>query len=318
MDFQLEKPQVVIKSQEAQKGMNWFLEILVFVAVFVVSSIAQLLFMIPGELLLIAQNEDYQAAVAANDLEKATEAAMQIGSSDLYMFFSLVATIGMTVVVLLFCRLIQKRKPDTLGFTREGAVKEYLIGLGIGFVMFSSAVLICVAAGAIRIKGLSETFSTGMFILFLVGFMLQGMSEEILCRGYIMVSIGRRYSMWVAVFSNSVIFAALHLLNAGISVLAFINLVLFGVFASLYFLKRGNIWGIGALHSIWNLVQGNFWGLRVSGIVTQCSIFSSTMIEDKNIINGGAFGPEGGLGVSVVLLVGIGVLLRKNVRISED
>ena len=318
MDFQLEKPQVVIKAQEAQKGMNWFLEILVFVAVFVVSSIAQLLFMVPGELLLIAQNEDYQAAVAANDLEKATEAAMQIGSSDLYMVFSLVATIGMTVVVLLFCRLIQKRKPDTLGFTRGGAAKEYVIGLGIGFVMFSSAVLICVAAGAIRIEGLSETFSAGMFILFLVGFMLQGMSEEILCRGYIMVSIGRRYSMWVAILSNSVIFAALHLLNAGISVLAFINLVLFGVFASLYFLKRGNIWGIGALHSIWNLVQGNFWGLRVSGMGTQCSIFSSTMIEDKSIINGGAFGPEGGLGVSVVLLVGIGVLLRKNVRRNEE
>ena len=72
------------------------------------------------------------------------------------------------------------------------------------------------------------------------------------------------------------------------------------------------------MHSIWNLVQGNFWGLRVSGMGTQCSIFSSTMIEDKSIINGGAFGPEGGLGVSVVLLVGIGVLLWKNVRRNEE
>lgn len=311
ISFQLEKPQAVIKAQESRKGMNWFLEILVFLAVFIVSSVAQVFVMLPGELVLLAQNADYRAAVAAGDLEGATAAAAQIGSSDLYAVFSLFATLGMTVIVLLFCRLIQKRKPDTLGFVKAGMGREYLLGLTVGFVMFSSAVLICVLTGAIKIEGVSETFGIGMFVLFLLGFMLQGMAEEVLCRGYVMVSIARRYSMWTAVISNAVIFAALHLLNSGISALAFINLVLFGAFASLYFLKRGSIWGIGALHSVWNLVQGNFWGLRVSGMVTECSVLRSTMVEGRDILNGGAFGPEGGLGVSVVLIVGIGVLLRK-------
>ncbi len=309
--LQLEKPQAVVKAQEAQKGLNWFLEILIFLAVFVVSSIGQVLVMLPGELILLAQNADYRSAAAAGDIEAAAAAAAQIGSSDLYMVFSLFATIGMTIVVILFCRLIQKRKPDTLGFIKSGMGKEYLIGLVVGFVMFSSAVLICVAAGAIKIEGFSETFSIGMFILFLLGFMLQGMAEEVICRGYVMVSIARRYSMWTAVISNAVIFAALHLLNNGISVPAFINLVLFGVFASLYFVKKGNIWGVAAVHSVWNLVQGNFWGLRVSGMVTECSVLRSTMVEGRELLNGGAFGPEGGLGVSVVLIVGICVLLRK-------
>ena len=309
--LQLQKPQAVVKAQEAQKGLNWFLEILIFLAVFVVSSIGQVLVMLPGELILLAQNADYRSAAAAGDIEAAAAAAAQIGSSDLYMVFSLFATIGMTVVVILFCRLIQKRKPDTLGFIKSGMGKEYLIGLVVGFVMFSSAVLICVAAGAIKIEGFSETFSIGMFILFLLGFMLQGMAEEVLCRGYVMVSIARRYSMWTAVISNAVIFAALHLLNNGISVPAFINLVLFGVFASLYFVKKGNIWGVAAVHSVWNLVQGNFWGLRVSGMTAECSVLRSTMAEGRELLNGGAFGPEGGLGVSVVLIVGICVLLRK-------
>ena len=141
--------------------------------------------------------------------------------------------------------------------------------------------------------------------------MLQGMSEEVLCRGYLMVSIGRRYSMWVAILSNSLIFAALHLLNDGISVLALINLVLYGVFASLYFIERGSIWGVAAFHSVWNLVQGNFWGLRVSGIVTECSVFQSTIADNRNIINGGDFGPEGGLAVTIVLAVGICALLKR-------
>lgn len=56
-----------------------------------------------------------------------------------------------------------------------------------------------------------------------------------------------------AVIANSVIFAALHLLNPGVAPLAIVNLILFGIFASCYFIRRGNIWGIGALHSVWNL-----------------------------------------------------------------
>ncbi len=310
ISLQLEKPAAVVKAQEKQKGMNIIFEILVFLAVFVVCMIGQVLCMIPGQMLILTLNTDYQTAAAAGDLERLNEVAVEIASSDIFMVSNLFATIAMTAVVILFCRLIQKRKPDTIGFTGKGAGKEYLIGLGVGFAMFSTAVLLSVVTGAIRIDGLSGTFNAGIFLLFTVGFMIQGMGEEVLCRGYVMVSVGRRYPMWVAVFTNAVIFAVLHLLNNGISVLAFINLVLFGVFASLYFIKRGNIWGIGALHSVWNLVQGNFWGLSVSGMGTECSVLSSTMIEGKDIINGGAFGPEGGLGVSVVLVAGIGILLR--------
>ena len=311
MDLQIQKPAAVLSAQERKKGMNWFLEILVFVAVFIVGGIAEVLCMIPAELLILSQNAAYRAAAEAGDTEGAMEAAAVIGSSDIYMVVSLVATIGMTAVTIAFCRFIQKRKLKSVGFTKQRAGKDYLIGLGMGFLLFSSAVLICVLTGALKINGVSSTFSIGMFLLFAFGFMLQGMSEEVICRGYLMVSIGRRYSMWVAIMSNALIFAALHLLNNGISILAFINLVLYGVFASLYFIERGSIWGVAAFHSVWNLVQGNFWGLRVSGMVTECSVFQSSLVDNRDIINGGAFGPEGGLAVTVVLMVGICVLLKK-------
>ena len=311
MNLQIEKPAIVLKAQEKQKGMNLFLEILVFVAVLVVAAIAQVLCTIPIELLILSQNAAYNAAVAAGDLERATAAAVEIAASDMYTALSLISTIGMTAVAIAFCRFIQKRKLTMIGFTKQRAGKDYLIGLVMGFLLFSVSVLICVLTGALKINGVSSTFSIGIFALFIVGFMLQGMSEEVLCRGYLMVSIGRRYSMWVAILSNSLIFAALHLLNDGISVLALINLVLYGVFASLYFIERGSIWGVAAFHSVWNLVQGNFWGLRVSGIVTECSVFQSTIADNRNIINGGDFGPEGGLAVTIVLAVGICALLKR-------
>ena len=77
----------------------------------------------------------------------------------------------------------------------------------------------------------------------------------------------------------------MHLANSGITVLAFLNLTLFGVFASVYFIKRGNIWGIGALHSIWNFVQGNFYGIRVSGIETSCTVLESVTAEGRELIH---------------------------------
>ena len=141
--------------------------------------------------------------------------------------------------------------------------------------------------------------------------MIQGMAEEVLCRSYFLVSIGRRYPMWVAVLLNALFFAALHLANNGISVLAFVNLTLFGIFASVYFIKRGNIWGIGAIHSIWNFVQGNFYGIRVSGIETSCTVFDSVSVDGRAWMNGGAFGLEGGLAVTIVLVAATLLMLSQ-------
>ena len=194
----------------------------------------------------------------------------------------------------------------------------YQIGLIVGFVIFSLAVLFCAVTGSLKLSGISSTFAILPFILFFAGYMIQGMAEEVLCRGYLMVSIGRRYPMWVAVLLNSLFFAALHLGNAGMSVLAFINLTLFGIFASIYFIKRGSIWGIGAIHSIWNFVQGNFYGIKVSGMETSCTVFDSLVVDGKSLINGGDFGLEGGLAVTIVLVIVTVILLLMPAKYKEE
>ena len=307
--WELKRPKAVADAAAAQKGLHIVLEILIFIGVFLVSSIAQMAVMMPGQFIMMFTDENYLNAIASGDMGKLMEASMELASSDGMVILMLFATAGMILVTLLFCKLIQKRKMNTVGFQKQGMWKEYLTGLGVGFGIFTAAVLLCVVTGSLRLEGLSETFSIGMFVLFLLGYMIQGMAEEILCRGYFLVSVSRRYPLAVGIFVNAVLFAALHLLNAGISVLAFINLVLFGVFASVYFIKRGNIWGVGALHSVWNLAQGNIYGIRVSGMQTSCSLLSSEMIAGRELIGGGDFGLEGGLAVTIVLVAGTLLLL---------
>lgn len=307
------------EAAEKQRGMHWALELLVFVAVFLVASVAEAIIVAPGTMFLLFSNADYRNATMQQDLDGAIKIANSILSSDFSIIVNLFATLMMILVAFVFCRFIQKRPLRTLGFKKEGIVKEYAIGIVAGFLVFSAAVLLCVVTGALKLNGLSSTFSAGIFLLYVIGFMIQGMAEEVLCRGYFMVSMGRRYPIVIGILANSLLFAFLHLLNTGITVLAFFNLILFGVFASLYFLRRGSIWGIGAFHSVWNLVQGNFYGIQVSGIETQSSVLSSDMVSGKEIWNGGAFGLEGGLGVTIVYLAGILILLvlKKKESTSE-
>lgn len=312
------KPQIVTEAANAQKGLHWSLEILIFIAVFLVSQLIMVLATLPAQSIMLFSNKDYMDAVASNNLSEIMEISMQVVSSDTYIIFSLFCDIIMIAVVFLFCRFIQKRKLCTLGFCKKGLLKEYLFGALLGFLFFSAAVLGSVLTGGLKIEGISPDFSLGLFVLFLLGFMVQGMAEEILCRGYFLVSFSRRYPLYAAALANSLLFAALHLLNGGISILAFINLFLFGIFASLYFINRGNIWGIGAFHSIWNLVQGNFYGIRVSGINVQSSLFTTVSCEGKELLSGGAFGLEGSIMVTIVLCLGIVFLYVRNKNQSTE
>lgn len=290
---------------------------LVFVAVFLVASIAQGFATVPMQLVMLFSDKAYMAAVASGDVAKLTEASMEVTQrlmeSDGYMIGMLLSDIVMMLIVFLFCRFIQKRKLRTLGFIKKGMLKEYGLGMLLGFAFFSVCVLLGVLFGGLKIEGISPEFSIGIFVAYLLGYMVQGMTEEVLCRGYFLGSYARRYPVYAAVLANSLLFASLHLLNSGISVLAFINITLFGIFASIYFIRRGSIWGIGAFHSIWNLVQGNFYGIKVSGTPVGNTLFTTQAIAGKSLWNGGDFGMEGSLICTIVLTCGIIFLYtRKN------
>lgn len=207
-------------------------------------------------------------------------------------------------IVLLYCRFVEKRPVSSVGFKKLHFVKHYLKGLGTGFALFASVIIVGTLLGAFRFVGISKTIDPLMLFLFFGGFLIQGMFEEVLCRGFFMVTMARKNSIVAAIIANSIIFTGMHMLNTGFGILPAINLMLFSVYASLYMLKTDNIWGVGAIHSIWNFVQGCFYGLSVSGetLSNTVLVFEAT---DQVWANGGAFGPEGGMVVTIVLSIEI-------------
>ena len=317
MKLSLQPTQVMLETKQAQKGMVWILELLVFVAVFFVATIAEAFFIVPAQFIAMFTDKAYMQAAQSADANAMMEATNALNerlmNADWYMVLMLFANLGLIAITFLFCRLLQRRKLRTLGFVKKGMLKEYGIGLVVGFAFFSACVGIGLLTKSLKFEGISAEFAFGSLVIFFLGYMIQGMAEEVLCRGYFLGSYARRYSVGAAVLATSLFFAALHLFNAGISVLAFINLTLFGVFASLYFIRRGSIWGIGAFHTIWNWTQGNLFGIKVSGTTIGSSLFSFSSIEGKEWLNGGAFGMEGGLICTFIYVIGIiWLLLSKN------
>ncbi len=289
---------------------NFWLQSLIFVGVFLTANMLQSCILVAGMIpkMLAWVTETMDATGGEISSEQITEYIYNMTSDSSMTVLMLFSTVIVTITCLLFCRVVEGRKAHTIGFTKKGAFLQYLLGLAVGFAMFSSVVGLSYIMGGLTANGLAGGTASGVILAF-VGFGIQGMSEEVLCRGYFMTSVLRHHKPWVAVVSNSVIFAILHGANPGISPLALINLTLCGIMFSLYVLRTDNLWGACALHSIWNFVQGNFFGLPVSGIDSGDSIFSFSLNEGKNLINGGAFGAEAGIPTTIVLTVVILILL---------
>jgi membrane protease YdiL (CAAX protease family) len=234
--------------------------------------------------------------------------------SDTLQVLSLFATLVATVVAMLYCRLIERRKLATLGFRSRGFIGEYFSGLILGFLLLAASLAICLLTNTMTFRGITPQIPWTMIILFFVGFLFQGMSEEVLCRGYLTVTLARRRSLVFSILVSSALFSAMHFFNPNTSILAFVNLFLFGVFAGVYFIKRGDIWGVGAIHSAWNFSQGHMFGIAVSGMASDSTIASFTPTAAGTLINGGAFGLEGGLAVTAVLTIGIIIMLLTKSR----
>jgi membrane protease YdiL (CAAX protease family) len=192
------------------------------------------------------------------------------------------------------------------------AMRHYGIGFAVGALMMGVWTAGMWASRTLVIENSppgyqGRTALAGVGVA-LVGWLIQGGVEEILFRGWLMGVVAARHRVWIGVVGSSATFGLLHGLNPGFGLLPLFNLCLYGLFMALWALKEGSLWGICGLHSAWNWAQGNIFGLDVSGGQAGGGMLIDLGQRGPDWLTGGAFGPEGGLGVTLLLLVGIGVV----------
>ena len=234
-----------------------------------------------------------------------------------FIVFQLYITVFTILIVFAVCLSGEKRPLRTLGITGRRCLPDYLTGAAAGLAMFSAVMGIAIAGGAVTFDGVNSAVPVMPMILLFIGWMIQGFSEELTFRGYILMSAGTHQKPWTAVLISSVLFGLVHLGNPGVSAAAVVNIILFGVVTALYFLRTDSIWGCAALHSVWNWAQGNFYGLKVSGLDTAYSVLHCSQIDGKAWLNGGDFGMEGGIATTAVLAVTLLVLFLLPARRTD-
>lgn len=244
-------------------------------------------------------------------------AALRDGSlgTQLTLFVTIFPILG----TLIYIRRVEKRSYASIGFVRQGWLGSYAKGFGAGLAMCAIALLLGLATGSMEFDGVTASPEVGALLITMAGFMVQGMSEEVLTRGYLTVSLANRMPVWISVIVTSLVFAVLHLGNNGITTFSFVNLVLFGIFAAVMMLRTDNIWGIGALHSAWNYCQGNLFGVAVSGTDAGATLLNFSTVEGApDWLSGGAFGLEGSIVTTIVFGVGTLLMLLCNKRKKQS
>ncbi|MFI6389425.1 CPBP family intramembrane glutamic endopeptidase [Nonomuraea sp. NPDC050547] len=213
------------------------------------------------------------------------------------------------LLIWLWIGLFEERGFRTLGFTREHAAWRSARGLLTGVLSFGLVTAILVVPGFTLTENVPQGVAAiGPAILVFAGWVVQGSTEEIVTRGFLLPVVGARYGAVVGVGLSSMLFAALHLLNPGVNALSLVNLVLVGVLLGLYALWEGALWGVCLWHAAWNWAQGNVFGFEVSGTGTGMMAIVDLKENGPDVVTGGLFGPEGGVATTLVLALGIAVL----------
>lgn len=223
------------------------------------------------------------------------------------------------ISLLIFFRVkvIEKRSLSSIGFNKNNWLKKYSLGFLIGLVMMSIIVLILLLFGYITVEknpiqpvGVSAISSV---LVMLFGWIIQGATEEIVTRGWLLNVLSSKYNIGFGLLISSTLFGLMHLTNPNVNYIAVINIIFVGLFYGLYVIKTNDLWSVCGMHSAWNFAQGNIFGFEVSGLDVSVGSLIDLNLVGNNVITGGAFGPEAGIISTFILLVSIGILLFINV-----
>ena len=282
---------MIFKNKYNEVRSGWKILLVFLLSYALILGLSMLIGVIMGIVLLSNGNTDY---LMNFNIEFTTQ----------YELIFQVTTSISNIIFILSCiimwKLFEKKKISKMGITSiKKGYKELIVGLVLGAITMSIVAIVIITVGDVKlINTISKPQVSTSLLYGLIGFIFVGFGEEILSRGYIMSVLKQTRNKWIVLIGPALIFAALHLGNSGIDVLSFINLFLVGVLFAYMFMKSKNLWMPIGYHITWNYFQGYIWGFGVSGI----SVNGLYKVENisSNIINGGAFGPEGGIIVTII------------------
>ena len=223
---------------------------------------------------------------ALKHMDKVTVTPFKMGASEAMAF-------AMLCLVTLVMGRIEKRKFSEYGLPfRQILGKDFWIGCLSGFLAISGTLLAMFLLHGFRITGLALHGKAIFYALagWAIAFLLVGLCEEFLNRGYLQYTLASGIGFWPAAFVMSGFFALGHAFNPHETLAGVASVVLFGLLLCFFLRRSGNLWCAIGFHAAYDWGQVLF-GVPDSGIAPYHSLFNSTF-SGPHWLTGGIVGPE--------------------------
>jgi membrane protease YdiL (CAAX protease family) len=186
---------------------------------------------------------------------------------------------------------------------RQALRKDFWIGLSSGFLAISGVLLTIFLLHGFRITGLAlrGTAILSSLIAWGIAFLIVGLCEEFLCRGYLQYTLASGIGFWPAAFVISGLFGLSHYFNPGENLVGAVGAGIHGLLFCLFLRRTGSLWCAVGFHAAWDWGQ-TFYGVPDSGMLPYHSVFSSAF-SGPSWLTGGIVGPEAGILCPIALLV---------------
>jgi len=225
--------------------------------------------------------------------------------------------VGFAVLALLYVKIIEKQSLSSIKLEwNSKLLKAFVKGFAIGNILVILLISILLSTGNYKYNGLGKVDKT--IVMWLFAYIIQGVSEEIMCRGFLQNSLKRRVSTGVAILISSGAFIYPHISSIqrmnGVSILvALINLLLVSILFSLAMIKENSIGAACGIHIGWNFFLGNIFGLQVSGGTSVDGIFQFIVQPEHAWLTGGIYGIEASALLLPILLI-LDVIYIKRIK----
>ena len=228
----------------------------------------------------------------------------------LRFFYSiLVAAIAGTTAVIITRRYIDKKTMLSFGLKLDGfAVKDWLYGFLLSFLMAGSVFLLLLWFGLLEFESvnpdiLSMKFLLNFLLMFVAFCILTAWWEELVFRGYLLQNMINGMGKNWAVIISCILYGAVHATNPNAGIISSSIIVLFGFMRLYGYLRTSQLWLSMGMHAGWNFFQGPVFGFATSGYETESILIHK--LNGSDWLTGGIFGPEGGVFTILIVLMAI-------------
>jgi membrane protease YdiL (CAAX protease family) len=216
------------------------------------------------------------------------------------IFFELCAFLVAAIASLIMAT-IEKQKWGHYGLPlRRAFGRDFWFGCLWGFVGLSCVLGVLHVAGAYDIDGLA-LHGEGILkwgLLWGAMFLLVGLFEEFLIRGYLLYALASGIWFWPAAVLTSSLFLFAHIRNPGENWYGLADVFVIGMFFCFTLWRTGSLWFAVGSHAAWDWGQSYFYSVPDSGTISPGHLFAMHM-HGPAWLSGGSVGPEGSL-VSLV------------------